>query len=212
MARTAGSRNAGYEEQRLTLARKAAIALRGDGGTELSLRDLAAAADTSVATLRHYFKDRGGLLQAVMEVHRADAAPFLAMAAQAKVGDVRRSLLDFLKGFSMAWVKHDVGRMYASTFSLGLAHQQVGFGFVSHVLEPVLQTGETMLRQHAERGELRLDDVRHASLMFLSPVVLALLHQHNLDGARCRPLDLGKMLETHVDAFLRAFGTKKARA
>jgi hypothetical protein len=46
--------------------------------------------------------------------------------------------------------------------------------------------------------------------MFLSPVVLALLHQDSLLGAECRPLDVPKLLETHVDAFLRSFEREKA--
>lgn len=212
MARTKGSRNAGYDEQRQALARKVAAALQQEGGVNASLRDLAKEAGTSVATLRHYFGDRDGLLQAVMEGLRADAAPYLAMASRPVFGDVRASLLAFLKGMVMAWGKHKVGAMYASTLAVGLANRPVGPAFVDHVLEPLLQSGESMLRQHVERGELKIDDVRHASLMFLSPPVFALLHQDNLQGVGCRPLDLPKMMETHVDAFLRSFGAQKARA
>lgn len=64
----------------------------------------------------------------------------------------------------------------------------------------------------AWRGDLSIDDVRHASLMSLSPVVFALLHQDNLSGARCRPLELPRFFETHVDAFLRAFPPPPKRA
>jgi hypothetical protein len=127
------------------------------------------------------------------------------MAAQARPGDVRASLLHFLKGFSMAWFKHGVGKMYASTLALGLGSKAVGPAYVNHVLEPMLQAGESLLRQHQERGELIIDDVRHGSLMLLSPVVFGLLHQDSLGGAQCRPLDVPRFLETHVDAFLRAF-------
>lgn len=208
MARTRGSRNAGYEEQRATLARKVRRALTVDEGIHASLRELAANADTSVATLKHYFGDRKGLLEAVMESQRADAAPFLAMAAQARAGDVRASLLHFLTGFSGAWTKFGVGKMFSSTLALGLGTRAIGPSYVNHVLEPMLQTGESLLRQHLERGELAIDDVRHASLMLLSPAVFALLHQDSLSGAQCRPLDVPRFFETHVDAFLRAFGPR----
>ena len=214
MARTRGSRNVDYEEQRTALARKVRLALMEDEGIHASLRELAASAHTSVATLKHYFTDREGLMNAVMESQRADGAPFLAMAAQAKHGDVRGSLLHFLTGFSVAWFKFNVGKMFSSTLALGLGTKTIGPSYVTHVLEPTLQTGETLLRQHQERGELVIDDVRHASLMLLSPAVFALLHQDSLSGAKCRPLDLPRFFETHVDAFLRAFGprvrTKKA--
>lgn len=214
MARTRGSRNVGYEEQKTTLARSVRQALMADEGIHASLRELAATAKTSVATLKHYFGDRQGLLQAVMEVQRADSAPFLAMAAQARPGDVRASLLQFLTGFAGAWTKFSVGKMISSTLAVGLGTRALGPSYVNHVLEPMLQTGESFLRQHQERGELVIDDVRHASLMFLSPAVFALLHQDSLSGVKCRPLDLPRFFETHVDAFLRAFGprvrTKKA--
>ena len=94
------------------------------------------------------------------------------------------------KGFSNAWFKFGVGKMYASTLALGLGSKAIGPSYVNHVLEPMLQTGESLLRQHLERGELVVEDVRHASLMLLSPVVFGLLHQDSLGGAQCRPLDL----------------------
>lgn len=212
MARPRGSRNVDYEEQRAALARRVGEALAVDEGIHASVRELASAAHTSVATLKHYFTDRNGLLRAVMESQRADAAPFLAMAAQAKPGDVRASLLHFLKGFSNAWFKYGAGKRYASTLALGLGSKAIGPSYVDHVLEPMLQTGESLLRQHLERGEVSIGDVRHASLMLLSPVVFALLHQDSLAGAQCRPLDLPRYFETHVDAFLRAFPGRAKRA
>lgn len=205
MARTRGSRNADYEDQRATLATRVRLALTGQPGITASLRELASAADTSVATLKHYFGDREGLLRGVMESIRAEAAPYLAMSAQVRPGDVRSSLHQFLKSIGTAWSRYDVGKMYGTTLALGLGNKTVGPSFVDHVLEPLLQTGESLLRQHVERGDLVITDVRHASLTLLSPVVFALLHQDNLSGARCRPLDVPRFMETHVDAFLRAF-------
>ncbi len=205
MARTRGSRNADYEARRTELTRKATLALQQEGGVSASMREIAEFAGTSMTTLRHYFTDRDGLLLAVMEGLRADAAPHLAMAAQPVDGDVRASLLRFLGSMRTAWFKFGVGKMYASTLAVGLGNRRVAPSFVNHVLEPLLQTGETLLRRHLERGELRITDVRHAALALLSPVVLALLHQDSLLGAQCRPLDVPAMLETHVDAFMRAF-------
>lgn len=205
MARTRGSRNADYEAQRAELTRKVTLALQQEGGAHASMRELAEHAGVSVTTLRHYFTDRDGLLHAVMEGLRAGAAPYLAMAAQPVEGDVRASLLRFLEAVRSAWFRYGVGKMYASTLAVGLGNPRVAPSVVNHVLEPLLQTGETLLRRHLERGELEVADVRHASLALLTPVLFALLHQDSLGGAACRPLDVSALVESQVDAFVRAY-------
>ncbi len=48
-------------------------------------------------------------------------------------------------------------------------------------------------------------EIRAAALAFLSPVIVALLHQHDLSGARCRPLDIPALLERHVERFVEAY-------
>lgn len=204
MARTRGSRNADYEQQRAAIVRSVSRALES-ADPPTSLRALAEAAGVSVATMRHYFTDRTGVLSAVLEGTRAEAAPYLAMASRPVLGDVRASLLHFLGSVHRAWFRYGVGARYASTLAIGLSSPSLGPGFVNHVLEPLLQTQESLLRQHVERGELRLDDVRHAALLLLGPVVLALLHQDSLGGAGCRPLELPGFLEQQVDLFLRLY-------
>ena len=64
------------------------------------------------------------------------------MSGQARPGGVRASLLQFLQGLSMAWFKYGVGKLYGSTLALGLGAQALGPSYVTHVLEPLLQTGE----------------------------------------------------------------------
>lgn len=212
MARTVGARNADYDEQRLALARKVSDRMMEPGGLFASLRDFAAAAGTSVATLKHYFGDRDGLMAAVMESRHLDAAPYLARASAAVPGDVRASLERYLAGLSAAWFKFKVGLIQSSALAAGLAAPALGPAYVNHILEPLLGTVELMLRRHVERGELPALETRYAALQFLSPVVLALLHQDSLSGASCRPLELEDFFKHHVEAFLRAYPPPKKRA
>lgn len=174
-------------------------------GLRASLRELAGTANVSVATLKHYFGDRDGVLKAVMESQHVDAAPYLAMASTPTEGDVRASLLSYLHRLKHAWFRYGVGVIQASSLATGLSSPSLGAPYVNHLLEPLLGTAEARLKRHVELGELPPLNERYAALQFLSPVVLALLHQDSLSGASCRPLDVDAFFEAHVEAFLRAF-------
>ncbi|MBK7865468.1 MAG: TetR family transcriptional regulator [Archangiaceae bacterium] len=205
MARTSGSRNADYDEQRLALARKLRASLIQDDGLRASMRQLAEDAGTSVATLKHYFKDRLGMLEAVMQTTGIDGAPYMARAAIPTTADVRGSLIGFIGSIKAAWVQFQVGKMHAAMLAEGLAARALGPDYVSHMLEPLLQTGERFLQRHIDAGRMSACDVRQANLMLLAPVVMALLHQDSLGGVACRPLDVDAFITAHVDAFLRAW-------
>ncbi|MBX7100900.1 MAG: TetR/AcrR family transcriptional regulator [Myxococcaceae bacterium] len=212
MARTAGSRNADYEEQRLALARRVRVPLMADDGLRSSMRQLAEAAGTSVANLKHYFGGREGLMVAVMESLRIDGAPHMARASIPTSTDVRESLAGFLGNIHQAWVRFHVGSAHAAMFAEGLSSRALGPSYVNLMLEPFLQVGEEVLRRHVEAKSLPACDLRQASLMLLAPVVFALLHQENLSGVRCRPLEMESFITAHLDAFLRAFPPLKRPA
>jgi AcrR family transcriptional regulator len=207
VARTTGSRNANYEEQRLTLARQVRRIVMVPGGPQSSLRDMASAAAVSVATLRHYFQDREGVLTAVLESQRIDAAPYLAGASMPppRSASVRSALLTLLMRFKDAWFQHGVGKVYAASLEAGLSASRLGPAYVESILEPLLQMGEGCLRRHVERGELGPLNERFAALELLSPVLLGLLHQDSLLGKSCRPLEVDRFLRDHVDRFVRAY-------
>jgi AcrR family transcriptional regulator len=205
MARTVGARNADYDDERMALARRVRPTVLGPDGLRSSMREMAAVGKTSVATLKHYFHDREGVIRAVMEAIRFDASPYLAVVGSPIEHDVRRSLLTMLQGLNEAWFRHGVGRMHSVSLAAGLSTTPLGPSYVNYLLEPMLESGESRIRRHIERGELRVCNIRYAALHLLSPVVMVLLHQDSLGGAACRPLDANDFLVHHVDAFLRAY-------
>jgi hypothetical protein len=73
------------------------------------------------------------------------------------------------------------------------------------VLEPTLQALEHRLKNYVAQGVVVDCDTRHAALMLLSPLLLALLHQHDLGGTRCRPLAIPALIDEHVRVFVRAY-------
>lgn len=175
----------------------------------MSFRELAEAAGVSTATLRHYFGDRDGVLEAALEFMHRQGLEHLTRAATLPMGPVRESLAWLLEQLVLGW-RFGVGPMHALGIRAGLRHESLGPAYVNLLLEPTLQATEARLARHVADGELERCDVRHAALELISPLLLGLLHQDSLFGAKCRPLDLDTFLEEHLERFLRAYGAKPA--
>ena len=81
--------------------------------------------------------------------------------------------------------------------------------FLENMLEPSLQTCERLIEELVEAGELVETDItaRALALTIVSPVLLALLHQHELGGEQCRALDVSAFASTHLDLVLKGLST-----
>lgn len=186
------------------------------GNDAVSLKRLAAAADVSVPTLRHYFDDRGGAVAAAMEVLAHQAAPHVGRLRTTEGTSPQVTLVSAMQQFVAGWRDFGVGHAVTRCLSLGLLEDvadgdstgpQVGPAVVNFVLEPTIDGLEGLLQRLQREGHLDADvDIRLAALALLSPVLVALLHQDGLDGDRCRPLEVGSFIEAHVERFLRGYG------
>ena len=210
MARVKGSRNADYAQERERLLEAVRRRLLTPDGAQTSFRELAEVAGVSVATLRHYFGSREALLAEMMEDMHRRGLPHLLSVAAAPQGPVRESLQWFLRSFLKGWREGGVGAVHAFGLTAGVGHETLGPVYVRELLEPTLQAAEARLARHIADGELRRCDVRHAALELVCPVVLGLLHQVQLSGASCRPLDVERFLEDHLDTFLRGHAVEPA--
>ncbi len=201
MPRTTGARNRDYEETRHRLAIAVAENLRTAGGTPATFKQLAEGAGVSHTTLKYYFGDRDGAVDAALEAVAAEGAPHLEAITVVPVGmGVRESLRTVARDFVGAWRFAGVGRLFANGMAEGLTHPGHGPAAVTTVVEPLVQATEARLAVHVERGELPEDlPLREAALAFLGPLLVALLHQDPLFGHTCRPLDLDQYVETAVD-------------
>jgi AcrR family transcriptional regulator len=210
MPRTAGARNQDYEDARKAMILKAQPLLSAKAGPAPSLRDLAAAAGVSVTTFRHYFRSRQEFVAAVFAVARVVGASHIDRGRQPSSTELAPSLRAFLAGVARAWADGSVGALHRIGLTEGLRDGASGLRYLEDVLEPTLQSLEHRLAQHIEQGTMRAAETRHAALMLLSPLVLALLHQHDLGGTRCRPLDIASVIDAQVEVFCRAFGIAAA--
>jgi AcrR family transcriptional regulator len=172
-----------------------------------SLRDLAHSAGVTTPTLRHYFGGRREVLDAILEenlrlgragldAQSASEAPF----AQS-MGDYARNLVRALT----AEREIRLGDVFAVSLAEGLLDEGISASTLRHVVDPTIETLVSRLRGHVERGEMIETDLRAAALMLISPLLVAALHQHQLNGARSNPFSLMALADAASAAFIRAF-------
>ena len=202
MGRPEGRTNADFEAKRGALAMRVLGALR-DGGAGPSMRELAAACEVTPPTLRHYFGDRDGAVRAALAIAHRLGAEHLLRVATADLGPAPAALAAGLDELLAGWMEFGVGRLHEIGLQLGLGHPTLGPAYLNEVLEPTLQAFEARLALHVARGELEVTDLRQATLALLAPLVLGLLHQRELGGQRCRPLDLRGLAAAQLADFLR---------
>jgi hypothetical protein len=139
-----------------------------------------------------------------------DAAPYLARVAAPGDLGLERSLESAAQNLATAWVRFGVGAVFSAGMATGLTEPSTGGAYLDGILEPTVRAFEARLGVHAARGELDLaptdrEALRVGALAFVSPLVVALLHQHQLSGRACRPLDLDAFIREHVRRFVRAW-------
>ncbi|MEX1365816.1 MAG: TetR/AcrR family transcriptional regulator C-terminal domain-containing protein [Nannocystaceae bacterium] len=175
------------------------------GNAEASLRELATACEVTPPTLRHYLGVRAGASEAALQAAHRGGESHIAFTVGAELGDVDTALRRVLRYMVEGWVRYGVGRLNTVGIAAGLAHRRLGPAYIDEILEPMLHSFEARLARHVATGELVVPDLRVAALQLVSPVVLGLLHQNELGGRQCRPLDVDALVDAQVDAFLRVY-------
>ena len=206
MARTSGSRNRDYEDKRVALLKRLEPRLSDLSQARPSFREMAGAAGVSVPTLRHYFKDREGVVQAYLVWQGGESARYRPLVATTE-DPFQDSIRKLLQG--AAFGLKDMGRIRTHVVGLteGLHNDRVGPSYLQATLEPLLASVEQRLTLHVARGEMRMADIRHAAVTLVAPLLLAILHQRELGGAVVRLMDFDRFLDDHASAFVRAFAS-----
>lgn len=206
--RTHGAKNADHQSKRAAMVAAIAPMVMRAAPERPSLREMAKAAGVSVNNLRHYFGTREGVLEAVFEAMGRAGEPYIRRAISFTSLPAPLGLRRLLEEIVAAWTPEALGGLHRSGISEGLGSEQLGPAYLQHLLDPTLMLAEQMLEIWRARGELDIaeDQLRTAGLALLAPLMLALLHQRGLGGARKRPLDLEDFIKTHVDGFLRGWG------
>lgn len=205
MGRIVGALNKDHAAKKDRLAGALARVILTAQGRHLSLKELAQAVDVDPGTLRHYFVDRQGAVRAAFEsllpmgeVQKARAARYASLPA-------REGLHALLSEIAAAWPSM-LGGMHSAGFTEGMSDGELGQAYVASILEPTLDAVEKLLVGYSARGELCVADARVAALALVSPLLLGLFHQFQLQGRKCRPLDVPTFLHGHLDGFFLGYG------
>lgn len=199
MARRLGSRNADFEETRLRLLLVLSRRVAGEDGTSASMRELAAAAGVSSATLRHYFKDRKELFTALFELGRKLGAEHqLRLTSEPLQDDVATSIRWVLQSIRIGFEIARVRQTHTMGLRVALESPALGPAYLKELLEPLLKAVEVRIERHQARGELVGREPRLLALQLVSPLFIALLHQHSLCGTQLRPLDVDALIDALV--------------
>jgi AcrR family transcriptional regulator len=172
-----------------------------------SLRQLAAAAEVTAPTLQHYFGDRTGVVAALLEEYRNRGATRLGMVSKAN-GPFAQSMREFATGLVFGMQAKGavrLGDVMAASLCEGLADPQISPLALDNIIDPAVDALVARLEEHAARGEIIEADLRAAALMLLSPLLLAVLHQDQMNGCESRHIELGGLAEQVSAAFVRAY-------
>ncbi len=203
MARPKGTSSALYEARRTALLDAVRRRLVEPNRGPASLRELAAAAEVSIPTLRHYFGKREDLVEALLIEWGRVGEAHVARVAQADLS-FRDSIADYVAYVRLGF-QYGLAEIHTLGLREGLRQDRLGPAYLNTILEPTIQSLETKLRLHQEKGDMRVSDTRVAALQLLSPLVIVFLHQNELCGDTVRPLDVDAYCEAHVDNFVRCF-------
>jgi len=214
LSRPKGARDADHEAKRRDLLAKMTVHLARRDGARASLREMAAAADVSVPTLRHYFGDRAQTLDAVLEECLRRGRPGLDSQRSSdkpfapSIADYAADLVRVLREPKSV----RLGDVFAVSLAEGFLDPGLGPSALRHIVDPTIEALQARLALHVERGEMIAADTRTAAMMLIAPLLVATLHQQQLGGAAQSPMPMDVMVDDVVAAFVRAYASPSAVA
>lgn len=186
----------------LAILARTAIAERS---APVSLRQFAIRAGVSEPTLRHYFKDRQGVVIAIISFFADGARDFLERSAQS-AGSVE----DAVKSYGALATEGADTDIFAQAHAFALVESihdpHVARAYLDRIIEPSLKALESRLGSAAQTESLTSDEIRHAAIALYSPILIAVLHQRLLRGSEARPLDMASFFNDLTTLFSKGLG------
>jgi|TARA_Y100001947_G_scaffold154218_1_gene158092 AcrR family transcriptional regulator len=187
MARPAGVRNQDFEKKKQALTDKLLTFVLSDGVDRPSFRQLAIAAETSEPTLRHYFKDRTGLIVHLLNQINERSEPMREILRQPQ-----DNLDDAVKGYFRQMASLTRTESYVKVHAFGIREAMGDEEIQKFYLQKYLSSGIDAVAERLIRskgGPKSFDEARHAAILIVSASLLRVVHQEVLRGKVHKPLD-----------------------
>jgi len=193
MPRPAGVRNHNFEAKRTALLETLTEFALRDDLRRPSLRQFALAAAASEPTLRHYFRDRQGVVIAILEHIHARALP-LWEVIKTGAPDTATAVKEYFRVTEAGLTHGGFARAHAFGIIEGMADEKVGQAYLEFLLDPALEAVSQKMDATPGRPETEAER-RASAFMMLSPILVMTLHQELLGGAEVSPVDTDQFLK-----------------
>jgi AcrR family transcriptional regulator len=193
MPRPAGVRNHDFEAKKTALLDTLSEFALNDDLRRPSLRQFAIAAKASEPTLRHYFRDRQGLVIAILQHIHQRAIPLWDVIATG-APDTATAVEEYFRVTEAGLTLGGFARAHAFGIIEGMADEKVGQAYLEFLLDPALKAVSDKMDATPGKPET-LDERRASAFMMLSPILVMTLHQQLLGGKEASPVDTGSFLK-----------------
>ena len=187
MPRPAGVRNHDFEVKRTALLDALSEFALNDDLRRPSLRQFAIAAKASEPTLRHYFKDRQGLVIAILQHIHKRAIPLWEIIATG-APTTANAVEEYFRVTEAGLTHAGFARAHAFGIIEGMADEVVGQAYLEFLLDPALKAVADKMDATPGKPET-VDDRRAAAFLMLSPILVMTLHQQLLGGHDASPIN-----------------------
>ncbi len=187
MPRPAGVRNHNFEAKRTALLETLTKFALQDDLRRPSLRQFALAAGASEPTLRHYFRDRQGVVIAILQHIHTRALP-LWEVIKTGADDTATAVAEYFRVTEAGLTHGGFARAHAFGLIEGMADEAVGQAYLEYLLDPALEAVSEKMAATPGRPETPTER-KASAFMMLSPILVMTLHQQLLGGQEASPID-----------------------
>ena len=192
-----------YEERRQQILDGALQVFADKGFVQATNKDIAEAAGIgSPALLYHYFKDKEALLRAALEQH----APLLQIVAHPEdfmALPPEKALLQAGRAYLRMMQNPPMNSVIKLLFGEIIRQPKLANSFIEWGPRRALDFLTRYLQSQMESGVLRPIDPALAARIFIGPLVTVKISQILLPQPNALYVDADRLLETHIDVFLR---------